>query len=467
MRKISYEPKTKTNQQEVVEDMTDRVTITSSNEERYNALIENIDSVKPVGDTDCEYTIYLEDYAYTYIYQYASTDLTCEHSAAIIGECYPENSEIIICGIIPIRKDKLATSEEWINEDALEALQEEKEQYFPGTVVLGWLHMQPGYGTMLTMKEVKVHRDLFNREGSLLLLVDPVNRIETFYIYQEEELLEQTGYYIYYDKNASMQDYMLDKPLGEVQKDESDDSVVTQFREIGRMRKKEYQQKNKANLTVMAASALLLALTALVVQTGNQKKQLAEYEAQFENMVTKQTQSATQMESNKPTGVVVDGIETLETFSEQAESKTEVDAQMELGEQENTEALESIGTEESKDEPELEVIVVPKATEEEKEVLTEEKIEEPIEETPQEVTENEKDETVLEEASVETSDAKEKEEIALEDYQVYVVQEGDSLRSISYDHYQTESRTKDIIRLNDIENGDVIHVGEELKIPLE
>ena len=54
-----------------------------------------------------------------------------------------------------------------------------------------------------------------------------------------------------------------------------------------------------------------------------------------------------------------------------------------------------------------------------------------------------------------------------EDYITYVVQEGDSLRKISFDHYQTELRTKEIIALNEIENGDDIYVGQKLKLPAE
>ena len=172
-----------------VEEVEDRSQVGSTkSEERYNTLIENIDSVRPMGDTDCDYVIYLEDYVYTYIYQYANTDLSCEHSAAIVGEYYPDSREMIICGIMPIDKDKLAAPDEWINEEVVKTLQEEKEQYFQDARILGWLHMQPGYGTMLTMKEVKAHREVFDKEGTLLLLVDPINKIETFYVYEDDTL---------------------------------------------------------------------------------------------------------------------------------------------------------------------------------------------------------------------------------------------------------------------------------------
>ncbi len=443
MRKISYVPRKQVRRQEAVEMMGEKASIQQSNEARYNALIENIDSVKPVGDTDCDYTIYLEDYAYTYIYQYASTDLTCEHSAAIVGEYYPESNELIICGIIPIRKDKLAHDEEWINEDALEALEGEKEQYFPGTVVLGWLHMQPGYGTMLTMKEVKAHRDLFNQQGSLLLLVDPINKIETFYIYEGEQLLEQSGYYIYYDKNANMQDYMLDRPLVDDEKDEVDDSVVTQFREIGRRRKKEYHQRNKTNVAMLAGGVLMLALTALVVQSGNQKKEITAYKEQLQKMVQQGT-SSNVAETSKDV-IVIETPKNGETQEASNDVTGEVGDNVIIDTESPSTQAENVETEA----PSVEVTVAP-AQEETEDTL---------------VTESNEQETTLEEAPID--EVEKTPEIAVADYKIYTVREGDSLRSISYDHYKTETRTKDIIRLNDIQNGDVIYVGEELKIPVE
>jgi nucleoid-associated protein YgaU len=50
------------------------------------------------------------------------------------------------------------------------------------------------------------------------------------------------------------------------------------------------------------------------------------------------------------------------------------------------------------------------------------------------------------------------------DYIIYEVETGDTLRSISMKHYQTESRAKEIIKLNDLDNGDHIFVGQKLKL---
>ena len=50
------------------------------------------------------------------------------------------------------------------------------------------------------------------------------------------------------------------------------------------------------------------------------------------------------------------------------------------------------------------------------------------------------------------------------EYITYEVESGDTLRSISQKHYNTESRAKEIIQWNNLENGDHIFVGQKLKL---
>lgn len=453
-KKKGKEPENKQEQQAKVisvEELAATSEVLESNgqaEERYNALIENIDSVRPMGDTDCDYVIYLEDYVYTYIYQYANTDLASEHSAVIVGEYYPDSKETIICGIIPVDKELLSQDEEWINEDVVANLREEQEKYFPGASLIGWLHMQPGYGTMLTMKEVKAHRDVFEKEGTLLLLVDPINKIETFYVYEDDTLKEQSGYYLYYDKNPCMQQYMLDRPFISTEKEEVEDNVVNQFREIGKIRKKEYEQKKKMNLTVIAASIALLALSAVVLKMNDQNAKIQNLQNEL-TQVSQNTQGNIGNATAKPdeeAEFIISPEETIDAATSNvtivdnsdAESFTDENAQEEVSTDEVVDNVEQVNVEET------ETVQVDKTEEvavtEEKQVVSEEK-----------------------EDKVES----ESEEASNKDYMEYVVQEGDSLRKISYDHYKTELRTKEIIALNDLENGDNIYVGQTLKLPTE
>ncbi|MGL4345246.1 MAG: LysM peptidoglycan-binding domain-containing protein [Cellulosilyticaceae bacterium] len=435
MGKIIYEPKEE--KESGVKEQVSGGNLPQS-EGRYNALIESIDSVRPVGDTQCEYGVYLEDYAYTYTYQYAATDLGCEHSGILLGEYYKDTKEMIICGMMPIPKSLLEDESDWISEQAIKSLMSQKEKYFPTTKVLGWFHMQPGYGTMLTMKEVKIQRDLFDQEGTVLLLIDPINKIETFYAYEGDTLKEQTGYFLYYDKNPSMQQYMLDNPFFEAAKEEVDDSAVYQFREIGKIRKKEYQQRKRTNFTVVAASLAILALGAVVIKMADQSQKLKNFESQL--AAGQSVQASSGQVENEGNGLNEEEVQFIVNGTEGQEQAA--------GAENETSGEETTGV---------------KLVDNTKPNLTPNQT--PVEEVEEVEDAPEEAEAPVQAADKETEVVAEETDVEDEDYITYKVQEGDTLRKISYDHYETEKRAREIITLNELENGDQIYVGQTLKLP--
>lgn len=52
--------------------------------------------------------------------------------------------------------------------------------------------------------------DNFPGEGKTLFVADPLDDEEAFYIYRGGELVRQEGYYIYYERNEAMQNYMVE-----------------------------------------------------------------------------------------------------------------------------------------------------------------------------------------------------------------------------------------------------------------
>jgi LysM repeat protein len=401
----------------------------------YDSLIESIDSVRPIGDTECDYVVYMEDYVYTYMYQYAATNLDAEHAGVLVGEFYPETKEVIVCGMLPVPKEYLKNEEDWITHEALSYLKTEKEKYFSGASLIGWMHMQPGYGTMLTMKEVKIHRDLFDKQGSILLLMDAINKIETFYVFEEDTLKEQSGYYIYYDKNPSMQQYMLENPFVVQEKTQQEDGLVNQFRELGRKRKKEYEQKRRMNFTVAASALSLLAMSAVLLKITDQRSQIQDL----------QTHLAKTLEGSQQ---VADNVQfTIEPSQNQLPPSLEFTIEGVEPVESIEEVIEVMG--------EAEEVIVEKEqvveVETQKEITTAENVQEQPQVDAIEVVEV----------------ANEKEDLVVEDYIEYVVQPGDTLLKISYAHYKTEKRARDIIQMNSIENGDNIFIGQKLKLPVE
>lgn len=367
-----------------------------------------IPNIKAVGTVDCEYHVYLEDYVYTYLYQYASIDLTKESSAVFVGKIYKESKEMVIKGIIPITNENLQKDSEWIDNGVLEIIEEERKKYFKEEEIIGWMHVQPGYGTMLTMKELREHRNVFGENNAILMLVDTINKIETFYIYDEGELKEQTGYYMYYERNEAMQKYMLEHPFVQKRVEALEDNVVTQFREIGKQRKQEYTQRRKTQIAIVATSAILVMASAIIVK-----------------------------------------------FTE----KTSLDIPV-LAKQENLEPSYQEQDQEQGQDQVAFIIQPPKTSALPSEEQSTEKIN-------QENSTIQKQQSTKQEENIPKQEVVEKEKIQTtkEEYEVYVVKEGDTLANISYNKYNDASKAKEIAKLNGLDDTDFIWVGQKLKVP--
>ena len=342
----------------------------------------------------------------------------------------------------------LDEQEEWLSKEAMKYAERERDEYFKDAQIVGWMHMQPGYGTMVTVKELKTHREFFGQEVGIILLLDPINRIETFCICEGEELREQTGYCMYYERNEPMQRYMLEHPLIKMDTKEVEDNVVAQFREIGKKRKKQYIQRRKTNTIILGVSAILIILSAMITKTGANDNKL---NATISNEVV--SQSEEEAFSKEEEGVLPDediGVKVIINKEELISQQNNNEVAKELSDDSQGIQLAQI---EEKDGVQLQ------SENESKQVV--------------EVNQEINDLPDKEEGVVKSIHSEEKiigevaEEKETTNYKEYVIQPGDTLRKISYNHYQTEMKARDIAKFNNMTNTDHIQIGQKIKIPLE
>lgn len=448
MGKVSYRPKRNQGRQEVkkqynskkminetlseekIEDyegvqVKEKISVTPNHHNKKNT--EQLESIKVVGDMDCTYHIYIEDYVYTYIYQLAAADLAKESSAILIGEIYSDSKEAIIRGVIPVNMDKLSDEAEWIDIKVAEEAEAQRKNYFKDQDIIGWMHMQPGYGTMLTMKELREHQNVFEGDGTLCILVDAINKIETVYVYEDEELKEQSGYCMYYERNEEMQQYMLEHPFSTGTKEEMKDTVVNQFREIGKMRKAEYTQRKNLNLTVIASSIILIALTAVIVKMN---------EGRGYNEKAQMTNSASISSGDLVQTEPISSEQLLsEALSHDNDNIEATGQEQALVDNKNSE--EQLPTDISNQETDKIQTVVPE----------------------------ENNAPLVEQNKEEVEEIVETEEKVLEDYTTYVVQKGDTLADICYKEYGNAKRSLEVAKYNGLTDTNQIYVGQELKMP--
>lgn len=369
-------------------------------------------NVKLVGELDEGTSIYIEDYAYTYLSQYANSDLYAERSAVLIGKYDKQSDQMIISGILPIKLDLLDGDTKWLSKEILEAIKEEKENYFPQGEYIGWMHTQPGYGVMTTPQEVAVHQEVFEDMG-VLLLVDPIHDVKTFFEYKNQDFIRRDSYCVYYEKNEAMQHYMMEYPINEQERSAENDQAVTNFREMGARRKREVMRKRKTSTTLKAVVGTLLLTGAFVMGIYKQQKKINTLEKDVVNM-NRQYSEMTYGHKESPVEVVFTSSkqEIKDDLQDQIQEPEKIEAKIEAKIEEETEATEV---------------------------------------TPKETTQVEKQVPLAE---------------APKEYDVHLVKNGESLLNISYKHYRTGKMVREIAKLNKIDDLDAIYIGQKLKLPV-
>ena len=206
--------------------------------------------VKQMGGMESSIKIFMEDYVYTYLYQYGRSGGGKEKLAALVGRHYVVNGQetVVISGAIQGQETVQENGGERFTDETWEYIGGQMQKYFKGMSIVGWVHCQPGFGAFLMAKDEGFHREYFKEKWQVLYVLDTVDKLDTFYICNEEGtgLRQARGYFVYYDKNREMQDYMLENSMvkpKEVQVQEEQEAAVTLTKERRERRKPTQEER--------------------------------------------------------------------------------------------------------------------------------------------------------------------------------------------------------------------------------
>ena len=157
----------------------------------------NLKNLKQVGTPREENKIYIEEYAYAKIkedtYKEKRVFVLMGHTERMEGryatfvEAVIPIGEIVFAGIVP----------KWTNNTWKEVFQEIKRLY-EDMIIVGWALDAKGMHPKLTPDFERLHREYFGGMHQLLFLLDTVEQEETFYMYKENKIVSQEGFYIYH-----------------------------------------------------------------------------------------------------------------------------------------------------------------------------------------------------------------------------------------------------------------------------
>lgn len=241
--------------------------------EEYFCIPRNI---RQIGLVPSQNRIYIEDYAYDYLNTVGKEKTG--NAAILLGKCNWKEGVSYIFAKSALFMEKLEASAEHISvtDEIWGAVYEEMKQYFPGQEVVGWYLALPGNSLRITDTILRTHLNHFGGNDKVLFLTDPEEQEEAFFLYRNGQLERQDGYYIYYEKNTPMQEYMLKKRpqnsvdgTGDVQ-----DRAVKDFRKIIARKKEEKETRRNTQLLYAAGMGVAAITLALGVTAVSRKMKL-------------------------------------------------------------------------------------------------------------------------------------------------------------------------------------------------
>lgn len=155
-----------------------------------------------------ELEVFIEDYAFSFAKGLAERDYTGCVVGVLVGEYFGTGEKILIRGVLEAR-DVLVHDVVCFTEENWAGIYRDIREYFPEQQIVGWFLGGPGFLLEDEERQKKILMDNFGGGDKVLFKVDSIEKEQHLLHYKEGRMKELQGYYIYYEKNTEMQNYMV------------------------------------------------------------------------------------------------------------------------------------------------------------------------------------------------------------------------------------------------------------------
>lgn len=419
-------------------------------------------NVRQIGNCEHESNkLYVEDFVMAYVKRFGNRKLKY---GVLLGNVKRGNGNVYMFITGAVCAKPVLDNEIIFDDDVWTGLYEDVKTYFDEVEIVGWFASMPGILDNDMPQLQKLHLDNFAGNDRVCFLIDQIEGEDAFYIYDEGGMKNCGGYYIYYEKNADMQSYMvLNQDENEIPEDYEQSrkrSINTRVHRLlfqqDKIQEKpqelvEYRvpideksgngfvkRRKLPTFAYSASSFMLLAILLVTVAFMNASGQLKD----LKNAVSNIGKGNDSKEQPKDTPKVVDVAGNVEPTSSDkpkggSDKSSDEKSVSDNGTGNDTQAG-SDSTTKSEDTTKKEQTVSQEETTKKEETT------QPT--TPQETTSD-------------------KATVSAKEQQFYVVKAGDSLYSISLKNYGTTEMIDKIKEANGISNGDYIKEGQRIVLP--
>ena len=380
-------------------------------------------NVRQIGNVSDNPKIYVEDYVDTFLNQLCDYNEENAVGAFLVGTqiMIEDQPCVYVSGVVQMDELTLKDGEPLVDDTYVKKMREEKEKYFHDGELVGWFLALPGRKAETNENIIKIHEKTFPKTNTVFIIRDTAAKEEMFFAYKYHDLLEIGGHYIYYEKNPDMQNYMITKrrQTGMTPSETVEDQAAKNFRSIVREKMGENTRtKPRRWATAVTTLIIVVALVMGVTLLNN-----------YDRMKT-------------------------------AQKSLELLAKGEMRE----DAIEAVGEGviENPNFSEAEAVDVTAETssEIEQKDMLEDGQDDIEEKNINDTGQMEPEGSILQEEAVEVSSGA----VLCED-DFYVVQKGDTLDSISKKVYGDISHVDAICRMNGLQDGNLIFIGQKILLP--
>lgn len=396
-------------------------------------------NIRQIGLVRDDYKIYMEDYVYTFLVRLARSENvsgeTKAQVAVLTGEIKwrSQTAYLFIKGAMMAEDMDAAPDHIDFSGEQWKKIQKEQEKYFAEQEIVGWFFSQPQLVLEVSELMTKIHMKHFGGE-KVLMLMEPQEREDAFFHYENNEMVHLGGYYLYYEKNPSMQTYMIDKnkELQPEVQEHYEDQAVKDFRKII-TDKKETKKESAAPSVFSYGLTACLAIAVLSVGVN------------FYRGYQKTTQPGT--DAATVSSVIVEEV----TPSPTARAEETVTPTIREEISPTPMAAKKVGTETKSDKTEQ----VPAAKVENTESA----------DKTEQIYQQEADERKAKKRVREAAEKENREAASGTTHESYVIQPGDTLFQICMDRYGSAEAISQICQLNGISSDEIIYPGQVIVLP--
>ena len=396
-------------------------------------------NIRQIGLVRDDYKIYMEDYVYTFLVRLARSENvsgeTKAQVAVLTGEIKwrSQTAYLFIKGAMMAEDMDAAPDHIDFSGEQWKKIQKEQEKYFAEQEIVGWFFSQPQLVLEVSELMTKIHMKHFGGE-KVLMLMEPQEREDAFFHYENNEMVHLGGYYLYYEKNPSMQTYMIDKnkELQPEVQEHYEDQAVKDFRKII-TDKKETKKESAAPSVFSYGLTACLAIAVLSVGVN------------FYRGYQKTTQPGT--DAATVSSVIVEEV----TPSPTARAEETVTPTIREEISPTPMAAKKVGTETKSDKTEQ----VPAAKVENTESA----------DKTEQIYQQEADERKAKKRVREAAEKENREAASGTTHESYVIQPGDTLFQRCMDRYGSAEAISQICQLNGISADEIIYPGQVIVLP--